>query len=91
METRMTSTDKPCTGCGFPMRKKSVRAADAPGTRSQGARGKCKGCNDKVQRAKKSKILPPLSLHDPADTVFAVRLITRLFPDDLPLLPMLGI
>ena len=87
----MTSTDKPCTGCGFPMRKKTVRAADAPGTRSQGARGKCKGCTDKVQRAKKSKLLPPLTLTDPADAVFATRLIERLFPNDLPLLLMLGI
>ena len=87
----MTSTDKPCTECGWPMRKKSVRSADAPGTRSQGAHGKCKGCNDKAQRAKKSKLLQPLNLADPADAVFATRLVTRLFPDDLPLLPMLGI
>ena len=87
----MTSADKPCTECGWPMRGKSVRAADAPGTRSQGARGKCKGCNDKAQRAKKSKLLPPLTLTDPTDAVLTTRLIERLFPDDLRLLPMLGI
>ena len=87
----MSSIDKLCTGCGFPMRQKSVRSADAPGTRAYGARGKCKGCNDKVQRAKKSKLLQPLNLNDPADAVLTTRLITRLFPDDLPLLPMLGI
>ena len=87
----MTSTDKPCTGCGWPMRKKSVRSADAPGTRAYGARGKCNGCAQKIQRAKKSRYLQPLSLNDPAEAVFATRLIARLFPDDLPLLPMLGI
>ena len=91
MEARMSSIDKPCAGCGWPMRGKSVRVADAPGTRSYGAYGKCNGCAQKIQRAKKSKLLLPLSLNDPADAVFAERLITRLFPDDLPLLPMLGI
>ena len=87
----MTFIDAPCTGCGWPMRQKSVRSADAPGTRAYGARGKCKGCTDKVQRAKKSKLLQPLTLTDPADAVLTTRLVTRLFPDDLRLLPMLGI
>ena len=73
------------------MRQKSVLVADAPGTRSYGAFGKCNGCAQKIQRAKKSRYLQPLSLNDPADAVFAVRLITRLFPDDLRLLPMLGL
>ena len=87
----MSATDKPCTGCGWPMRKGTTRVADAPGTRSYGAFGKCNGCAQKIQRAKKSRYLEPLSLNDPADAVLTTRLITRLFPDDLPLLPMLGI
>ena len=73
------------------MRGKSVLVADAPGTRSYGAYGKCNGCAQKIQRAKKSRYLQPLSLNDPAEAVFAVRLIERLFPDDLRLLPMLGL
>ena len=87
----MSATDAPCTGCGWPMRKGTTRVADAPGTRSYGAYGKCNGCAQKIQRAKKSKLSPPLSLAEPADAVFAVRLITRLFPDDLRLIPMLGL
>ena len=87
----MTSIDAPCTRCGWPMRRKTVRSADAPGTRAYGARGKCKGCTDKVQRAKKSKVLPLLTPAERAEAVLTTRLITRLFPDDLPLLTMLGI
>ena len=87
----MTSVDKPCTGCGWPMRKGTTRVADAPGTRSYGAYGKCNGCDQKVKRAKHSQFLAPLNLTNPAEAVFAVRLITRRFPDDLPLLTMLGI
>ena len=73
------------------MRGKSVRVADAPGTRSYGAYGKCNGCSQKIQRAKKSRYLQPLNLNDPAEAVFAVRLITRLFPGEPRLLEMLGL
>ena len=87
----MSATDAPCTGCGWKMRKGTTHVADAPGTRSYGAYGKCNGCAQKIQRAKKSRYLQPLSLNDPAEAVFAVRLIERLFPSEPRLLEMLGL
>lgn len=87
----MSAIDKPCTGCGWPMRKGTTPVADAPGTRSYGAYGKCNGCAQKIQRAKKPKVLPLLNPIERAEALFATRLIERLFPGEPRLLEMLGI
>ena len=74
------------------MRKGTTRVADAPGTRSYGAYGKCNGCDQKVKRSKRSRFLQTLNLTDPAEAVLAARLIERLFPGEpRRLLDMLGI
>ena len=73
------------------MRGRYISLAAAPGTRSYGAHGACNGCAQKIQRAKKSRYLEPLSLNDPAEALLATRLIERLFPGEPRLIEMLGI